>query len=172
MQQSWEQGIGSEINIVSAEGSNHSITGNFSFICWHFGLNWEYFCTYITNSSSNLYWPQLLLWKCIPTFCLEMRQRRNLIMIPKPNYKHLQFKYRELGRTLVFHPYRLFIRLIPFCHSRQDKEHPEMYSENKDDLEDDFSHDSLFEVQCSIYHHGTKLNEHHHQKCLWDLVFW
>lgn len=45
-----------------------------------------------------------------------------------------------------------------------------MYSKNKDDLEDDFSHDSLFEVQCSIYHHGTKLNEHHHQKCLWDLV--
>lgn len=45
-----------------------------------------------------------------------------------------------------------------------------MNSKNKDDLEDDLSHDSLFEVQRSVYHHGTKLNEYHHQKCPWDLV--
>lgn len=53
-------------------------------------------------------------------------------------------------------------RDLPLCHSGQDKEHPEVYPKNKDDLEDDFSHDCLSEIQCSVYHHGPKLNEHHH----------
>lgn len=47
-----------------------------------------------------------------------------------------------------------------------------MNPKNEDDLEDNLSHDSLFEVERSVYHHGTKLNEHHHQKCLWNLVLW
>lgn len=35
---------------------------------------------------------------------------------------------------------------LPLCHNGQDKEHPKVYAENKDNLKDDFPHDCLSQV--------------------------
>ena len=67
-------------------------------------------------------------------------------------------------------PWLQFLKILPFSHTRQDEEHPEVNSKNKNNLKDDLSQYSLPEVQCSVHHHGSKLNEDHHQKWPRDLV--
>lgn len=39
-------------------------------------------------------------------------------------------------------------------------------------LEDEFSRDSLAQVQSSVNDHGAELDEQHHQKRFRHLVFW
>lgn len=45
-----------------------------------------------------------------------------------------------------------------------------MNAEDQDDLKDDLPHDSLPQVQRTIYHHSTKLDQYHHQKRLRYLI--
>lgn len=56
------------------------------------------------------------------------------------------------------------------CDSRQDEEHPEVDSKEKDDLKDDLSHDGLPEVEGAVHHHAPKLDQHHDQERPWDLI--
>lgn len=63
-----------------------------------------------------------------------------------------------------------FPKTLPLSHYRQDEEHPEVNSKHKNDLKNDLSQYSLSEVQCSVHHHGSKLNEDHHQKRSGHLV--
>ena len=50
------------------------------------------------------------------------------------------------------------------CDSWQDKEHPEVDTKEQDDLEDDFSHDRLSEVEGPVHHHRSKLDQDHDQE--------
>lgn len=50
------------------------------------------------------------------------------------------------------------------CDSWQDKEHPEVDAKDQDDLEDDFAHDGLSEVEGTVHHHGPKLDQYHDQE--------
>lgn len=59
---------------------------------------------------------------------------------------------------------------LPLGHARQDEEHPEVNSEDQNDLEDDLAQHRLPEVQRPVHHHGSKLDEDHHQKRPRDLV--
>lgn len=45
-----------------------------------------------------------------------------------------------------------------------------MDSEEKDDLEDDLSHDGLPEVEGAVHHHAPELDQHHDQEGPGDLV--
>lgn len=56
------------------------------------------------------------------------------------------------------------IKLLLFCDSWQDEEHPEVDAKEQDDLEDDLAHDGLSEVESAVHHHGAKLDQDHDQE--------
>jgi len=62
------------------------------------------------------------------------------------------------------------LSFLLLCYSWQNEEHPEVNPEHQDDLEDDFAHDSLPEVEGAVHYHGRKLDQHHDQEGPWHLV--
>lgn len=57
-----------------------------------------------------------------------------------------------------------------FCDSWQDEKHPEVNSKEQDDLEDDFAHDRLSEVEGTVHNHGPELDQHHDQERAGHLI--
>lgn len=47
-----------------------------------------------------------------------------------------------------------------------------MDSKEQDDLEDDFAHDWLSEVEGTVHHHGPELDQDHDQERSGHLILW